>query len=151
MDLINRVDGLIRSSLLWTLIFFIVVQLTPTKIVSAGIWNIRNRLVCLLHGTTIFILSSYSISFWREYGQPNDELENLVMITSLGYFVYNTILMIVIFPLDWYIMIHHILTLISLGIPYFTGKHGTEAIMVLFLMEISNAPMHIKEILRALN
>lgn len=74
MDTFGKVNGLIAASLVWTLAFLIVVKLTPSKKLCPELWDIRDRLVCLTHGTTIFFISGYSLSFWREYGQPNSEI-----------------------------------------------------------------------------
>lgn len=151
MDFIPKFNRLIGSSLFWSLLFVVVVKLTPAKTTSAGLWNIRNRIVCLIHGTTVFSLSCYSISIWREYGLPNDEIEEMTIGICMGYFLYNTFLIIFILPLDVYGLLHHAFILIGGIFVYFPGAHGTESMLMIFMMEISNPPMHIKELLKAFN
>ena len=65
------------------------------------------------------------------------------MSITLGYFVYDTIGVLVI-EHDWGNTVHHAASMLAIGIGVFARRSGSELAWSLFLMEISNPLLHLQ-------
>ena len=70
------------------------------------------------------------------------------MFLSIGYFIYDTIACVYYGLWDGKLLIHHFMTSMGLGGSSFTGKGGCAILLGIVIAEISNFPMHMRQILK---
>ena len=70
------------------------------------------------------------------------------MVFSCSYFIYDTVWMIIEGLMDTSMAIHHPLVLFGYLIPLYENTAGQFSLLALFFSEISNPPMHARNILR---
>ena len=111
--------------------------------------DLRNRIVSIIHGTSALGAGAYHfIQGGAECGVLNTSLQRAVLCFSLSYFTYDLVCMWIEGILDKAMMIHHPLCLLGLFIPLYENISGMECMLAIFLSEISNPMMHIRQILR---
>jgi hypothetical protein len=111
--------------------------------------DLRNRIVSIIHGTSALCAGAYHfIQGGAECGVLNTSLQRAVLCFSLSYFTYDLVCMWIEGILDKAMMIHHPLCLLGLFIPLYENISGMECMLAIFLSEISNPMMHIRQILR---
>jgi len=107
-------------------------------------------MVSTLHGLYTFIAIGYH--FYRdrpEYGSQNTPLQHIIIITSAGYVIYDTIACLYYKLFDWGLIIHHSMVLFGYWACQYYG-YSTEGLTGLFYAEASNAPMHFRMMLKQL-
>lgn len=78
-----------------------------------------------------------------------------VMIVSSGYFAYDVIICTYFELYDYWLIFHHIISLMAFGESVLSGEYGhiiiciieSYSIVGIFITEISNLPMHLRHIL----
>ena len=133
----------------WTLLFaqvccFIHPNLKP----EAKIWDIRNRIVCFAHGLFCIFYSAYRLTWEMEYGETNSKYENTMVAISMAYFFFDIFAMILLNTYDAFFLVHHFTVLSGMYISLLTNIAATDIMAGLFISEVSNPFMHIKEILK---
>ncbi|CAD8124358.1 unnamed protein product [Paramecium sonneborni] len=70
-----------------------------------------------------------------------------IMIVSAGYFAYDVIICTYFDLYDYWLIFHHIISLMAVGESILNQKYGHIIIFGMFISEISNLPMHLRYIL----
>lgn len=140
------------SSGAWTLLFMIVNNTVVIKnIKKKEVDDIKNRIISILHGLTSLTLTGIMLYIERrEYGSPNTDFQELIMLVSGGYFFYDMIACSYYGITDAGLIIHHSMTILGYIICHIYGHGAIESLYGLFLAEISNFPMHLRMILKSL-
>jgi len=110
--------------------------------------DIKNRIVSTFHGCYTFLTIGYHL--YRDnpqYGTLNTPIQQIIILTSAGYVIYDTLACLYYGLWDAGLIIHHSLVLIGYWATQFYGC-STEGLTGLFLAEASNAPMHLRVILK---
>ena len=110
-------------------------------------WNCR--LVTMLHGlvaANISLVSVMIIGPWPfDYiGQPNTIFHNIIMINSLGYFMFDFIWCVVMRTEGALMLIHHFLSIYGFFHVLYHGYHGCEMVAVLGGSESTNPLLQLR-------
>ncbi|GLJ19308.1 hypothetical protein SUGI_0347600 [Cryptomeria japonica] len=134
----------------WSAVFVVL-----RKMIGNRSFDFCNRLVSMVHVGVAIWLSSASIKDWRHplhpLASPSSPLQIRALAVSLSYFIYDFICCLFVTPISISNCIHHTVSILGLlgGISY--GVCGSELVGCLWLMEISNPFMHMRELLKELN
>ena len=74
----------------------------------------------------------------------NDTIQRQCLIVSISYFIYDTVCMYLEKTIDKFIVIHHFFSFLGLFVPYIENVNGIYAMIGIFVTEISNPPMYLK-------
>jgi len=142
---------LIGSFFAWTVLFLIInFNVNFSKLTKKENDDLKNRLVSTLHGLYTFIAIGYHLYRDRpEYGSTNTPLQHIIILTSGGYVIYDTLACIYYDIFDMGLVIHHSMVLFGYWACQFYG-YSSEGLTGLFYAEASNAPMHFRMILKLL-
>mmetsp|Transcript_11790 Transcript_11790/g.17244 ORF Transcript_11790/g.17244 Transcript_11790/m.17244 type:complete len:241 (-) Transcript_11790:1336-2058(-) len=144
--------GLVMAaSMGWGALFYVFSALISLNLPKKDLWDLRNRVVSAIHGVYCLVLSTIAITHQRSMGDPNNEFESQVLSVSLGYFLYDTICMYKYDLYDSFIIIHHSLCLLGMSCTLIAGVGSVDIMYGLFITEISNPCMHIREVLKLAN
>lgn len=149
----ETIIGVLASFVIWNLINFIVMSIDlPDKHLSRKDYlDLRNRMSSLVHGLIALALSGYHTFFLAfECGGKNSDFDKMIMMTSVGYFIYDLVVMAYFRLLDLSMFIHHMICITGLYITLCEGKNGGYLIAALFVAEISNPVMHFRILLKHL-
>jgi len=134
----------------WTVLFLFVnfnLDLDP-KLGKRKINDIKNRAVSIVHGLFAFIVSGYHI--YRDnpqYAEPASNIQQIIMLTSIAYFLYDFFACAYYGLADTGLVLHHVMCLTGIG-SCALMNNATTAIMGLLFAEVSNFPMHLRCVLR---
>lgn len=134
----------------WTTLFLFVnfnIDL-PSKLGKKKIDDTKNRIVSIVHGLFALLVSGYHI--YRDnpqYTEPSQNIQHIIMLTSLSYFLYDFIACVYYGLCDLPLVLHHGMCLLGIGLSELTNN-GTCALFGIFFAEVSNFPMHFRCILR---
>ena len=111
--------------------------------------DLENRVVSFLHGFGALLMSGYHYMVIRtNCGELNSVYQRNVMIFSVSYFTYDLLAMYFEGLLDAAMIIHHPLCIFGFTLPLYENISGNYAMMALFSSEISNPPMHVRQMMR---
>jgi len=138
--------------IVWSGIFIFVNNkvILSSKISKREADDLRNRIVSIIHGLFAFFVSGYHIyNDNPQYAQQALPIQHFILLTSAGYFLYDTIACHYYGLTDLSLYTHH--GMVLLGTLFCEmSDNATTALMGLFWAEISNCPMHVRCILRTL-
>ncbi|GLJ19312.1 hypothetical protein SUGI_0347660 [Cryptomeria japonica] len=133
----------------WSAVFVVL-----RKIMWNRSFDFCNRLVSMLHVGVALWLSSASIKDWRHpihpLASPSSPLQIRALAVSLSYFMYDSICCLFETPISISNCIHHTVSILGLLGGIYYGVCGSELVGCLWLMEISNPFMHMRELLKEL-
>eukprot|EP00899_Mesostigma_viride_P015592 jgi/Mesvir1/24033/Mv10771-RA.1 len=113
-----------------------------------------NRVVSIIHAIISCVLACLSVEDWSDLfggiGGPNNAAQLLCMQVSLGYFIYDFVCCFFETPLDMITQVHHVLAIAGLAYGVTHGKSGSELVLCLAVIEVSNPMMHTRWCLREL-
>jgi len=112
--------------------------------------DMKNRIISIFHGLFAFFVSGYHI--YRDnpqYDQQATPIQHMILLTSAAYFTYDFAACVYYGLSDMALVLHHTLCIMGILSCEMTNN-GTTAIILLFLAEVSNFPMHSRVILRQL-
>lgn len=116
--------------------------------------DFSNRAVSLVHCAMALALCSLSIQDWSDplakIGQPNSPEQMRLIVVSLAYFLYDFVCCLFERPVDWVISIHHVFSVLGFAFGIYAGTCGAELVACLWLMELSNPCMHVRELFKEL-
>lgn len=102
-----------------------------------------------MHGSLLCLLSGYHFYFTPgSCGSPNTKMENNILIMAVGYFCYDFVLMAYLGLLDFPMTFHHFICIVGMFSSVSGGKSSSLLVSASFIAEISNPPMHLRQILR---
>lgn len=139
------------SFALWNILNLIVMnlKLNDGHLKRADWLDFRNRIVSIIHGVLVLVLSTYNTFFVHSgCGEASTRLENVIMIIANGYFAYDFAAMAYLGILDMSMTIHHSICLAGLSACLYLGSSGDVLVSSIFLSEISNPSMHTRNMLR---
>jgi hypothetical protein len=138
----------------WSIIYLVIKHSKIHKLLIKGaedkdIKDLDNRMVSFLHGFGALLLSGYHCVLIRTTcGELNSVYQRNVMIFSVSYFAYDLIAMAFEGILDVAMFIHHPLCIFGFTLPLYENISGNYAMMALLSSEISNPPMHLRQMMR---
>ena len=141
------------SFTLWNILNIIVMnlKLNDGYLKRLDWLDFRNRIVSIIHGVFILFLSTYNTFFVHSgCGERNTRFEEIIMNFTNGYFAYDFVAMAYLGILDKSMTIHHSICIGGLSAGLWTGLSADVLISALFLTEISNPSMHMRNMLRLL-
>lgn len=113
--------------------------------------DLRNRIVSLIHGSSIMLLAGYNTYFIHsQCGEDNTKFEEFLLNFSGGYFSYDLIAMAYLGICDRSMLIHHLICITGIVFGLFSSSAGNILVGALFLTEISNPAMHVRVVLKHL-
>jgi len=148
---------LMLSSSLWFVLYMAVTVVpipfknvfTPLKLREER--DIQNRITSAVHGTVLMVFAGYQFYFAPgQCGDANTQYEKNLLCLSVGYFVYDFILMAYHGLLDMTMILHHTITATGMSLALIQGVSGNLVVGGMFIAEVSNPPMHIRVILKHL-
>ncbi|PSN28954.1 hypothetical protein C0J52_26278 [Blattella germanica] len=140
--------AVITSATIWTSFYFILKQ----KYNLEAEWCCR--FLTAIHAiivTFLAAISSYFLGPWpmTDPGGPNTELHCIILITSLGYFIFDMIWCLYHQTEGMTMLIHHAISILALGRILMKGVSGTEAVAGLLGLEITNPILQLRWFLRS--
>jgi len=137
------------SLVAWTVLFLAINHnVYFSKLSKKENEDIKNRIVSTIHGLYAFGLIGYHLYRDRpEYGTLNTPIQQIIILTSAGYVIYDTIACIYYKIFDTQLIIHHGLVLFGYWATQYYG-YSSEGLTGLFYAEASNAPMHLRVIVK---
>lgn len=142
---------LFGSFIAWSLLFIIInYNVNFQKLSKKENDDIKNRIVSTLHGLYTFFAIGYHFYKDRpDYGTPNMPIQHIIILTSGGYVLYDTLACLYYGIFDMGLVIHHSMVLFGYWACENYG-YSTEGLTGLFYAEASNAPMHFRMMLKQL-
>ncbi|KAG8305854.1 hypothetical protein J6590_060209 [Homalodisca vitripennis] len=137
------------STIWWTVLYFALVK---TKIWGQQSAEFYCRIVTVVHAVTVVTLSVGC--YWqgpdpyKSPGERNTLLQDITLEISLGYFLYD---------LGWSLyhqtepaimILHHVVSVISIGTVLFTRTSGGEAVAGILSLEMTNPLLQMRWFLR---
>ena len=109
-----------------------------------------NAFPAATHGLVSFIYGAYHYFYFNppECGMMNNQLQRQCLMFSISYFFYDTFCMLFEKTIDRFIVIHHFFSILGLWIPYIENQNGIYSMVGIFVTEVSNPAMYIKNFLR---
>ncbi|GLJ40865.1 hypothetical protein SUGI_0845350 [Cryptomeria japonica] len=148
-DMEERVKTVVVGVVAWTATFIGV-----RKVLSKRSFDFCNRVVSLIHVAVALWLCSVSIQDWKNplhpSASPASPSQIHALAVSLSYFIYDSICCLFDSSISISNCIHHLVSVSGLGGGVIYAKCGSELIGCLWLMEISNPFMHMRELLKEL-
>ena len=135
----------------FSMLYLFVLNSFDIKTTKIKTIDVKTRIISAIHGLFCIWYSTKEILQGHELGIPTSPFQAMVLNISVGYFIYDTIIMYIYGLYDKVIMIHHvtIVTFVSLILEAKYG--GIEFMYGFFLTEITNPLLHFKCSLRVLN
>lgn len=140
---------IIYSAVCWmSLCILVETTLSFKSLTKKKSHDVKNRILSIIHGLYCLILSGYQlVKEQSTYAQKSTELQHFIVLTSMGYFIYDFLACEYLKISSLGLVIHHSLAIGGYAsCEYF--DNSTISLMGLFQAEISNAPMHLRAILR---
>ncbi|XP_038635734.1 TLC domain-containing protein 5 isoform X1 [Scyliorhinus canicula] len=135
------------------LISWVLLYISFCQINSQYCYEWNCRLVSLIHGILIVLLSAY-VGFidgpwpFTHAGSPNTELQIQVLCLSLGYFIFD-MCWCIYFQTEGLLMLsHHSLSILGIVMPLVLEHSAVEVNAVIFGSEVTNPFLQIRWFLR---
>merc|ERR1711915_113282 len=149
MEMGQRVRTVVVEVVTWTVTFIGV-----RKILSKRSFDFWNRVVSLIHVAVALWLCSVSVEDWKHplqpLASPAAPLQIRALSMSLSYFIYDFSCCLFDSSISVSNCIHHLVSILGLGVGVVYATCGSELTGCLWLMEISNPFMHMRELLKEL-
>ena len=135
------------SAIFWTLFYYFVLSRFPKR---SELWNCR--IVAMAHSLTVTKLIELSFLFednpFYNIGEKNSCLQNLAMIVSGGYFIFDFGWCIIKGNEDFMMLLHHVVSILSLIGGLYLDHSGAEICTTLWGSELTNPFLQIRWFLR---
>lgn len=149
MEMGQRVRTVVVGVVAWTVTFIGV-----RKILWKRSFDFCNRVVSLIHVAVALWLCSVSVEDWKHplqpLASPAAPLQIRALSMSLSYFIYDFGCCLFDSSISVSNCIHHLVSILGLGVGVVYATCGSELTGCLWLMEISNPFMHMRELLKEL-
>ena len=117
--------------------------------------DVKNRIVSILHASVLFWFCFYDYLFYQigteKCGSQNSHFQNMILVMSCGYFIYDIVVSWWFKILDSEMLFHHTFCILGLYSGSVFNNSATEMIRSMIAAEISNPAMHMRMILKAYN
>ena len=108
-------------------------------------------MVSTVHGTILMVFAGYQFYFFPgQCGDSNTSYERALLVTSIGYFIYDFLCMAWYGLLDATMILHHTVTAVGMSSALVQGVSGNLVVGGMFIAEVSNPAMHVRVMLRHL-
>eukprot|EP00760_Papus_ankaliazontas_P022963 PhM_4_TR19094/c0_g1_i2/m.43878 len=138
---------------LWSLLLYVSMTVLSStkgkKCHKSSNYHAATRLVSLVHAVlvtlTAFVVTIQTKDSNTQLGAPTMAPHRAALFVSLSYFTYDTAAMLFFASehSEMHFVLHHILSLIGVAFPIYSGVSGFELVVVLGLAEVSNPGMHL--------
>jgi len=147
----DQLQLILYSAVSWMSICLLIETTISFKFLSKKkAHDLKNRIVSIIHGLYCLILTGYHLFYDQpSYTQQSSDMQHFIVLTSMGYFVYDFIACEFLGISDIGVVVHHSLAIAGYASCEYYGN-ATMSLVGLFLAEVSNAPMHARAILRTL-
>ncbi|EDQ91060.1 uncharacterized protein MONBRDRAFT_23965 [Monosiga brevicollis MX1] len=112
--------------------------------------NLHCAVILLLAGRCIFVVDERHPLSAARLNEANTPLQNLTMVISAGYFLFDLVWCLVYMGKDYTMLGHHVSSAAGLVASLLLGKSGYEAVAVLAGAEITNPFLSVRWFLRHL-
>ncbi|KAL9395005.1 hypothetical protein Peur_014290 [Populus x canadensis] len=133
----------------WTTAFYLFRKFLPKRS-----FEFCNRLVSTVHATLAFTLASLSVEDWTCPVCPLASIPSpsqmQALAVSLSYLIYDLICCQFDKRVTIDNTIHHLVSIVGIGVGLAYGKCGSELIAALCITEISSPFLHLRELLKEL-
>ncbi|XP_073990170.1 TLC domain-containing protein 5-like [Rhodnius prolixus] len=113
------------------------------------------RIVAALHAVVVVIFAYISLQLGPnplyDPGEPNTVTQNVTMLISIGYFIYDFFWCVRYQPEPKIMLIHHLASIVAILFILLDGKSGAEAIGGLGSLELTNPLLQARWFLRTFN
>jgi hypothetical protein len=147
------------SQVIWFLMFFVLGNYHPLPQSLESKMKkpydklvVRHRLVCIYHGVVAWSMGMY----WHIYindrscGKPISDLELVMLVNTVGHFVWDVIFMKYYGFLDAGNLIHHVMGIVSYGFTMHQQYNHNLLCLNILPAEFSNVNMHLREVYKRL-
>lgn len=126
--------------------FFVNIQHKTQK----EIYDTKSRIISIVHASLLFLFAVIDILFFQanKCGQQNSRNQNLVLIISAGYFIYDLFNCILLGVSDKEMELHHSFVILGLYMGVAFDNSANEMLRAILVAEVTNPIMHIRMILR---
>ena len=113
-------------------------------------YDTKNRIFSIIHGLYCIYVSTFDIFFNKpdKCGYTNSKFQNDLMLISCSYFLYDVISCLLLGISCLPMLFHHIFCIAGYYTSLLYNNSSTEIIRALFVAEITNPIMHLREILK---
>ena len=138
----------IGSFLAWMDIYFVIHALNRKRSTE---WNCR--IVTILHAlisTSLCLTSATIVGPWpfSHVGEPNTSMHNMIMVISLGYFLFDFVWCLYAQTEGSVMLAHHFVSILSLMYSLYSGRVGNELVAVMGASEITNPLLQLRWFLK---
>ena len=135
------------SVVVWTALYYIVLSSNPKR---SELWNCR--ILAMMHSLMVTKLIEISLLVegnpFCNIGERNSDLQNLAMVFSGGYFLFDLAWCILKGNEGFMILLHHVVSVLSLTGGLYLDHSGAEICTTLWGSELTNPFLQIRWFLR---
>ena len=128
-EMFTKIYLVIGSFIAWSVLFLVINHTVYfTKLTKKENNDIKNRIISTIHGLYTFLLIGYHIYRDKpEYGTLNTPIQNIIILTSAGYVIYDTLACYYYNLMDTGLVIHHSIVLFGYWATQY-GRYSTEGL-----------------------
>lgn len=136
---------------IWSIVYFFIAIINSHR---SSDWN--SRIFAISHA--VFITG---LSYWCAFqtgpwpfdtlGFPNTSLQTLVLVISIGYFLFDFIWCVYMGTEGLIMLMHHLISILSMVYGLYTRHSGAEIIATIFGSELTNPFLQLRWFLRETN
>jgi hypothetical protein len=141
----------LASTAVWFILYYSQVLFVRPNIPYKELWDLRNRLVSVVHANYVLAFSIYLSTQGRSFGADDTWEDRIMVAVSLGYVIYDTVAMLIHGLHDTYILLHHGFMIWGMSNTLIHNTGGLEIAGGFIATELAVTFLHAKEILKALN
>ncbi len=137
------------SFIFWFLTFAIVYMLPISHKNKETTNDTKTRIISILHASLIFWWSFYDVQFNQtgECGQSNSKFQNYLLVISCAYFLYDTIVCLLLGVLEKEMVYHHVFCILGYYFGLVYNNSANEMLRGLVVGELACPIMHLRKIL----
>ena len=144
----DNVEILLFFCVFWTGLYILLHKMIGGENTKKML-DTKNRAVSIVHGLLSFSLACIDVFGHKcSMNQPTSNFQSNILLSSLGYFLYDLIACYYYGLFDMDLLIHHAVASLGLAWGVFSGWGASCAITGIVITEVSNFPMHVRNIAR---
>ena len=141
---------IIISHIIWWLLYFFVDRVWKIEGKLKTIHDSKTRIISIIHASIIFWAALYDLLFFQsdKCGDTNSHFQNVFMMISFAYFLYDLINCILLDVSCLEMVVHHIFCMSGYYVGIAFNNSANEMMRALVVAEVTNPIMHIRMILK---
>lgn len=147
----SQLNLIIISHLAWWALYLFIHFFINIKHKSPKeTYDSKTRIVSIIHATYASLLGFADFFLYQTSicGQYNNELQNFIITTSMSYFIYDTIICLILNVSDVEMVFHHTFVTIAYYCGICFNHSAAEMLRGLLVADVSNPIMHLRLIIR---